>query len=96
MLPGLTSKLSEQVVASTTSIDQHSDIILLTGSTAIATIQPHFGGGFSGIVIIVPTDGTIATTTVGNISLVVTMPQSRATVLVYCKSTGLWYPGAIS
>lgn len=96
MFPGLTTKLSETLVASATTIDAKADIVRLTGTTAIATINPYFGGGFSGIVIIVPTGGAVATTTAGNISAVVTMPDLRATVLVYSKEDGLWYPGAIS
>lgn len=96
MIPGTTTKISESVVASATTIDIKTDMVFLTGSTAIATIRPHFGGGFSGIVVLIPSDGTLATTTAGNISIVVTMPQNRATVLTYSKRTGVWYPGAIS
>lgn len=96
MFPGTTTKLSETVLASATTIDPKVDLVRLTGSTAIATIKPHFGGGFSGMIILVPVDGTIATTTAGNIALVVTMPQSQATLLVYDHVTGVWYPGAIS
>ncbi len=39
MIPGTTTKLSEATVASAASIVQKSDLILLTGSTAIATIR---------------------------------------------------------
>jgi hypothetical protein len=96
MIPGTTTKLSESTVASTTSIDVKTDLVLLTGSTAIAGITPHFGGGFSGILFLVPLDGTLGLTTAQNITVAVTMPQNRVTVLVYSKSTGDWYPGAIS
>jgi len=96
MIPGITTKLSEAAVASTTTITQKTDLLRITGTTAIATIRPNFGGGFSGICIIVPTDGNVATTTAGNIAVVVTMAQNRATVLVYSKKTNKWYPGAIS
>ncbi len=96
MFPGLTTKLSEATVASTTQIDVKTDIIRLTGSTAIAELIPHFGGGFSGIVILVPVDGTIGLTTAQNIAVAVTMPEDRATVLVYSKTEQVWYPGAIS
>jgi hypothetical protein len=96
MIPGLTTKLSESVVASAASIDPKTDLIRVSGSTSIATIIPHFGGGFSGILIIVPTDGTVATLTTGNIAVAVSMAVSRATVLVYSKAADKWYPGAIS
>lgn len=96
MFPGLTTKLSEEVVASATTISPTKDLVLLSGSTAVATINPSFGGGFSGILVIVPTEGAVATVTTGNVAVAVTMPQNRATVLVYSKSEGVWYPGAIS
>lgn len=96
MIPGLTTKISEEVIASAATINPTKDMILLSGSTALATITPHFGGGFSGILVIVPTDGTVATLTTGNIAIAVTMPQNRATVLTWSKKNAVWYPGAIS
>lgn len=96
MIPGSTTKISESTLASATAIDPKTDLVRITGSTAIATINPNFGGGFSGIIILVPVDGTVATTTAGNISIVVTMPQNRATVLVYSKTDNKFHPGAIS
>lgn len=96
MLPGITTKLSETSVASTTTIVQKADLIRVTGSTAIATIRPNFGGGFSGICILVPTDGTVGLLTTGNIAIAVTMAQGRATMLVFSKEEQTWYPGAIS
>ncbi len=96
MIPGLTTKISEEVIASAATINPTKDMILLSGSTALATITPHFGGGFSGILVIVPTDGTVATLTSGNIAIVVTMPQNRATVFTFSKKNNVWYPGAIS
>jgi hypothetical protein len=96
MFPGQTTRLSEDVVASTTSITASADLLRITGSTAIATIQPRFGGGFSGIVVLVPTDGAVGLLTTGNIAVAVTMPQNRATVLCYSKKADEWFPGAIS
>jgi len=96
MFPGLTTRLSEDLVASSTSITAKADLLRVTGSTAIATIQPSFGGGFSGILVLVPTDGTLGLTTAGNIAIAVTMPQNRTTVLTYSRKADKWYPGAIS
>jgi hypothetical protein len=95
MIPGLMTKLSESTVASTTTIEVTSDLVRLTGSTAIATIKSHLKDQ-AGIIGIVCIDGTIATTTAGNIALVVTMPQSKVCWFAYSKKDGLWYPGAIS
>ena len=95
MLPGLQTRISESTVASTTTIEVMTDLIRLTGSTAIATIKAHLKS-FPMILGIICIDGTIATTTAGNIALVVTMPQNKVTWFAYSKKDGLWYPGAIS
>jgi uncharacterized membrane protein len=96
MFPGLTTKLSEEVVATATTITVRKDLVRLTGTTAIATIDGQFGGGFSGIIFLVPTEGNVAITTAGNIAAAVTMVDQRVTVLVFSKEDNIWYPGAIS
>lgn len=96
MFPGLTTKLSESVMASAATLDPKTDIVRLTGTTAIATINPNFGGGFGGILFLVPTGGAVATTTTGNIMNAVTMPDEQVTVLVYIKDEAKWHAGAIS
>mgnify|MGYP001571483754 CR=1 FL=1 len=96
MIPGIQSALSESNVASTTAtLIFQTDIVRLTGTEAVTTIAPP-AKGFSGMVLLVPVDGNVATVTTGNVSLAVTMPVSRATLLVYSKSANVWYPGAIS
>lgn len=96
MIPGITTKLSEDILASAATIYPKSDIVRLTGTTAIATIIPSFGGGFSGILFLVPTGGNVATTTTGNIKNAVTMVDEQVCVLVYIKSEDKWHAGAIS
>jgi hypothetical protein len=96
MIPGIQAALSESTVASTTStMSFQTDIVRLTGTESATTIAPP-AKGFSGFVFVVPIDGNVATVTTGNISLAVTMPVSRATLLVYSKLSDKWYPGAIS
>lgn len=96
MFPGITTKLSEELLVTAATIQPRADLVKLTGATSIATISGQFGGGFSGILFIVPTTDAVATLTTGNISLAVTMPVDRVTVLVFSKATQTWYPGAIS
>jgi len=96
MIPGTTTKLSEETIASAAAISPRADLVKLTGTTTIANIFGQFGGGFSGILMLVPLDGTVATTTTGNIAVNVSMAQNRVTVLVYSKLQNAWYPGAIS
>lgn len=96
MIPGLTTKLSEETLASAASISPTKDLVKITGTTQIATINPAFGGGFSGILVLVPVDGNVDLLTTGNIAVAVTAVENRATVLVYSKADDMWYPGAIS
>jgi hypothetical protein len=97
MFPGLTTRLSESIVVNATSIAPMTDMIRLTSTTAIATIVPPPNIATNGgILFVVPTGGNTATTTAGNITVVVTMADLRVTVLVYSVETGKWYPGAIS
>ncbi len=95
MFPGLTTRLSESEIASAATIEPVTDLVGLTGSTAIATITPPYAG-FSGIMILVPKDGTIGLLTTGNIALAVTIPQNQNCVIVYSQKDEVWYPGAIS
>lgn len=96
MIPGLTTKISEETLTAAATITPSKDLVKLLGTTSIATIVPNFGGGFSGVLFIVPTEGATATLTTGNIAVAVTMADLRATVLVYSKANDKWYPGAIS
>lgn len=94
--PGFTTKLSEEVLASGATINPKSDIVRLTGTTTIATINPNFGGGFGGLLFLIPTGGNIQTTTSGNIMNAVTMVDEQVCVLVYVRQEGKWHAGAIS
>lgn len=96
MIPGTTTKLSEETLASAATILPKADLVKVTGTTAIETITPQFGGGFSGILILVPVDGDVDVATTGNVAVAVTCAQNRATVFVFSKEEAVWYPGAIS
>ena len=99
MFPGLTSKLSESLVALATSFQPKSDVIHVTSTastTVITTMIPSFGG-FSGILVVVNRSGaSITTVTTGNVQAAVTIPQNQTCLFVFSKITGKWYPGAIS
>ncbi len=96
MIPGLTTRLSESQLVTATTISPKSDVVFVSGTTAVATIIPPFEG-FSGMIFIVATDAAgFATTTAGNIALVVSLTTSKATAFIYSKKNALWYPGAIS
>ena len=93
MIPGQSTKLSEEIVASATSITVRKDFVKLTGvATPIANIFGQFGGGFSGIIWIWPSDAAILTTTTGNIQTAVTMPQNKLSCLIFSKLLNKWVP----
>lgn len=91
MIPGTTSKLSQSTVASAATIVAKTDVVLATGTTQINTITPNFGGGFGGLLILIPVDGSIVLGTSGNILVGITAVINRAVYLNFVKSTGKWY-----
>lgn len=99
MFPGLTTKLSESVIAAADVIYPQSDIVHISDTTAttqLTTILPTFSG-FSGIMILINESGHLITTvTTGNILTAVSVTTSLATVFVYSSSLAKWIPGAIS
>lgn len=96
MIPGVTSKISEATVASAATINIKADTVYVTGSTAVTNMIPNFGGGFSGQVLIVTTDGAVAFNTGGNIQKAATTVQNQGLLFVYSKSRGKWFPGPVS
>lgn len=92
MFPGTTSKLSESIVASADTINAKTDVLLLTGTTQINTIRPNFGGGFSGIIFLIPINGNVSLGSSGNINGGPTMLHNFTTLLVYSKIQNKWYP----
>lgn len=94
MIPGTTSKLSESTVASASTISAKTDVVLVTGTTAINNILPNYGGGFGGFVILIPTNAAGVTLgTTGNILVGLALPQNRAQVLVFVRSLQKWVIG---
>jgi hypothetical protein len=90
MIPGSVSKLTESQVASATSITAKSDIVKVTGSTAIQTILPGLGTAQSQFLILVPVDGAITLGTSGNISVGIAAAQNRAVFMVYVRTLAKW------
>ena len=100
MIPGTTTKVSEENLALATAISPKTDVAHVTDTTSttvLATINPAFGGGFSGIFVVINRSGSNFTTvTTGNIATAVTVGQNVATLFIYSKSQGKWYPGALA
>ena len=98
MYPGITTRLTRSVVASAATIIAATDVIILTGTTAIDTITPKSmnKSGQDQLAFFIPTDGTVATTTNGNVVAAQTMLQNRVTTMVWDAILGKWYPHALS
>jgi hypothetical protein len=83
---------SAPTVASATTITPTTQIVFVSGTTAIATITPpspiSAGGGQ---ITIIPT-GVFTTTTAGNIALASTAVVNRALIMTYNAATNKWYP----
>lgn len=92
--PGIVSKQSVKTVASAATLDADADILVLTGTTEVDTLNVVNGGsGYSGQrIMIVFKDGAGAFGTTGNIAVAVTATQNRIYTLAYDPTTAKWYP----
>lgn len=98
MYPGITTRLTYRTVASATTLDADKDVLVLTGTTAIATLTPKSmnKSNQAQILFIIPTGGAVATTTAGNIAVVQSMGNNLVTCLVWIPSLSKWYPHALA
>ena len=99
MIPGLTSKVSEEDIALATTISPKTDVVHVTDTTSttvLTTIRPPYAG-FSGILIVINESGdNITTVTTGNIQAARTIPVNMPILFIYSKTNDIWFPGAIS
>jgi hypothetical protein len=98
MYPGFTTRLSYNTQASATTIQGNADLIKLTGTTAVATIVPKLPSPTvqAQLLFLLPLDGTVASTTAGNIAVVQSLIINKVAVLVYDPVTAKWYPHALA
>ena len=91
MIPGLVSKMSESRIVNANTIAPKTDVVYITGSGgAIKTIVPPYEG-FSGLLFLVATIGSVTADTTGNIGAAITFVQNKVTVLVYSKVNAKWW-----
>jgi hypothetical protein len=82
----------ETTLASAATIAPQSQITLVTGTTAVATITPPWPG-FAGRLDLIFTDGSpAATVTTGNIAIATTVVSKKALSMIYSQINGKWYP----
>jgi len=97
MIPGITTRISEAVVALTTTISPEADLIRVTDTTSttvMTTVIPHFAGQ-SGVMIVVNQSGAnITTVTTGNILTATTIGQNIGVLFTFSKLTSKWIVGS--
>lgn len=83
----------ETSFASATQISPVSQISIVTGTTAVATINIPWPGFAGSLDFIYTTTGTItAWVTTGNIALATTPVLGKALRMTYSQISGKWYP----
>lgn len=91
MFPGTISKQSEKIVASAATIDASADVLIITGTAAIATINAKSQGIAAQTITLIPLAAATLVAT-GNIAVAVALVVNRAQSLVYSRTQGKWYP----
>lgn len=94
MIPGLVSRLSEEVISLTTTITPKRDIQRVT-STATTTVLVTITAPFSnmgGVIYLINGSGAaITATTAGNINTTVSIPNGCVCTMVYSPSAAKWF-----
>lgn len=93
--PGAFSKSGETTIASATTIAPVSDVVRVTGTTAIVNITVPKVTGPATYLYVIPA-GIFTWTAGGNIGLAGTAVVGKLIVFVYLKSTGKWYPSVVA
>jgi hypothetical protein len=93
MIPGFVSKMSEATVASAATVTAKADIVTLTGTTQVNTINPGLGTAVSQFLILITTGAGVVLGTSGNILVGATVTTNRALYLTWVKSLQKWVIG---
>jgi hypothetical protein len=90
-IPGMVGRLREVLVASTTTIGPvRGEILKVTGTTGINTINPNFGGQFGQEIRMITVDGAVTLGTTGNILIGTTTTTNKITILTYVPTLSKW------
>ena len=96
MYPGAFSKLSQSTLASAATLVPKTELVLVTGTTAIVNITVPPVTGFSTVLYLVAI-GIFTWTAAGNIAVAGTSTTAGSVItFVYSKSTGKWYPSRVA
>lgn len=90
MIPGSISKMTDSVVPSASAITAKTDVVRVTGTTTVNTINPGLGTAQGQFLVLIPVDGSVTLGTSGNILVGITAVQNRAVFLVFNKALGKW------
>src|SRR5215471_16938596 len=97
MIPGYgPSRLREDVVASAASIVVKGDLIRLTGSTQVDTINTPVNMGRDGVLIaIYASDGAVTVSAAGNVAVSLSLAQNRLYFYAFSTVAGKWIPHGV-
>jgi hypothetical protein len=90
--PGTVGRLSQVVVATTTTIDANADVLIVTGTNDIVNITPRVSGVGCQLVWIIPVSGEVDITAAGNVAVAVTCATDVAQPLIYTPYDSSWHP----
>lgn len=83
----------EVTIAAASQIAPSSQISIVTGTIAVATITPPWPGFAGSLDFVWTTTGTIsATVTTGNIAIASTPVLGKTLRMTYLQTTSKWYP----
>lgn len=82
---------SAPTISSASVISPNTEILFVSGSATVSTINTPFGAGNGGRITIIPT-GLFSTNISGNIALATTAVVGKALIMTYDPTTQKWYP----
>jgi hypothetical protein len=95
MIPGLVSKLSEQIISLTNSVGPLSSDCLRVSSTAtttvLVTLTPRFSNENQICFLINSSGGAITATTAGNVATTCSIPNGNVATLIWSQSSAKWH-----
>lgn len=97
MIPGYgASRIREEAVASATVITIKADLIRLTGSTQVDTINAPLNVGRDGVLVaIYASDGAVTISAAGNVAVSQSLAQNRLYFYAFSTIAAKWIPHGV-
>ncbi len=98
MIPGYgASRLREETVASAATIEVNADLVSLTGTTTVDTINSKLFVGRGGLLVFIYTpDAGVTISAAGNVAVSQALVTNRLYAYTYSTTAGKWIPHAVA